>query len=106
MHKLFPHKELDRALSPAVDRPDRFEALAAELIERLDREETDLEISDPQSWRAGTTPTGGRCTLRSSVRPGRARARRRLFRCASLNWLGDPPTAPHVEQQKQRRQQT
>jgi RNA polymerase sigma factor (sigma-70 family) len=57
VHKLFPHKELDRALSPALAHPERFEALAAELIDRLDREDTDLEISDPQSWRAGVTPT-------------------------------------------------
>ncbi len=56
MHKLFPHNELDAALDAAAVRPEQFESLADELIARLDREEYDLEISDPQAWRRGTTP--------------------------------------------------
>jgi RNA polymerase primary sigma factor len=56
LHKLFPHSELDRVLDQALDRPETFEALADELIARLDREDADLEISDPQSWRRGSTP--------------------------------------------------
>lgn len=56
MNKLFPHADLDRALDPAAESPDRFEALVEGLIERLDRDGADLEISDPQSWRRGTAP--------------------------------------------------
>lgn len=56
MHKLFPHNELDRALDPAVDHPEQFESLADALIERLDTGDFELEISDPQSWRRGTSP--------------------------------------------------
>src|SRR5262249_1390001 len=33
-----------------------FESLADGLMDRLDREDSDLEISDPQSWRRGTIP--------------------------------------------------
>jgi RNA polymerase sigma factor (sigma-70 family) len=56
VHRLFPHSELDRALDEAQVNPGRFESLADELIERLDREDADLEISDPQSWHRGAVP--------------------------------------------------
>lgn len=56
MHKLFPHNELDHALEPAAGHPEQFESLADELIERLDLEGFELEISDPQSWRRGAIP--------------------------------------------------
>lgn len=56
MRKLFSHQELDEALDPAAQRPEAFEALADGLIDRLDREDIDLEISDPQSWRRGVSP--------------------------------------------------
>ena len=56
MHKLFPHGELDRALDVGVENPERFEAIADEVIGKLDREDSDLEVSDPQSWRRGSTP--------------------------------------------------
>lgn len=54
MNKLFPHHELDRVLDGAQEYPERFELLVDELIQRLDRDDADLEISDPQSWRRGT----------------------------------------------------
>ncbi len=56
MHKLFPHNELDLALESAVEHPGLFESLADALIERLDGEDFELEICDPQSWRRGTSP--------------------------------------------------
>lgn len=56
MRKLFSHNELDHELDPAVDRPDEFEALVEGLMDRLDRLEADLEISDQQAWRRGTSP--------------------------------------------------
>jgi len=56
VNKLFSHAKLDRALDAAAESPDRFEARVDELIKRLDREEADLEISDPQGWRRGATP--------------------------------------------------
>lgn len=56
MHKLFPHNELDRTLDAVLERPERFEAIAQELIARLDSEDADLEVSDPQSWRRGSVP--------------------------------------------------
>ena len=55
LHKLFPHGELDRALDVGVENPERFEAIADEVIGKLDREDSDLEVSDPQSWRRGST---------------------------------------------------
>jgi len=57
VHKLFPHSKLDRVLDGAVAHPERFEPLVDEWIERLDREDADLEIRDPQSWRRGTAGT-------------------------------------------------
>lgn len=54
VHKLFLHTELDRALDPAAELPDCFEKIAWELIDRLDRGDVDLEVSDPQSWRKGS----------------------------------------------------
>jgi RNA polymerase primary sigma factor len=56
VNKLFPLSELDRVLAPAAEAPERFEALAQEWIERLDREQADLEIRDPQTWRKGEAP--------------------------------------------------
>lgn len=56
LHKLFPHNQLDVALEVALEHSERFEALADELIARLDQEDYELEISDPQAWRRGTTP--------------------------------------------------
>lgn len=56
MRKLLSHNELDRHLDPAATRPEEFETLAADLIERLDSEDADLEVSDPQTWRRGTSP--------------------------------------------------
>ncbi|MEQ1892201.1 MAG: sigma-70 family RNA polymerase sigma factor [Planctomycetota bacterium] len=56
MNKLFPHADLDRALDPAAESPERFETLVDELIQRLDREGADIEICDPQTWRRGTSP--------------------------------------------------
>lgn len=56
MNKLFPLSQLDLVLSPAVEAPERFEALAQEWIDRLDRDGADLEIRDPQSWRRGAAP--------------------------------------------------
>jgi len=47
---------LDRVLDAAAVRLDSFGSLADQLIEQLDRDDRDLEISDPQSWRRGTTP--------------------------------------------------
>jgi len=44
---------LDRRLDPAAEDPDRFESLADELIEELDREHRDLALHDPWSWRYG-----------------------------------------------------
>ena len=55
MRKLFSHNDLDQHLDPAAVRPEEFETLAANLIERLDSEDADLEISDPQSWRRGAS---------------------------------------------------
>ena len=55
MHKLFPHSDLDRILDEGAERQDRFDAIVDELIQRLDAQESDLEISDPQSWRRGET---------------------------------------------------
>ncbi len=51
MHKLFPHKELDRLLDAGKNDPAHFEQLVDRLIQRLDKEDADLEICDPQSWR-------------------------------------------------------
>ncbi len=53
MHKLFPHKELDRVLDEGARSPERFEAIVDDLIRRLEAEGADLEISDPQGWRRG-----------------------------------------------------
>lgn len=51
MQKFFPHNKLDLILDAAVAHPERFEALVDEWIVRLEREDTDLEIRDPQAWR-------------------------------------------------------
>lgn len=56
MRKLLYHKELDRVLDAGVEHPEGFDALVAALIEELDRDEIDLEIGDPASWRKGTVP--------------------------------------------------
>lgn len=56
MNKLFPLSQLDLVLSPAAEAPERFEALAQEWIDRLDKDGADLEIRDPQSWRKGAAP--------------------------------------------------
>jgi RNA polymerase primary sigma factor len=57
VRNLFSHNDLDAALDIGVRHPERFESLADELIERLDRSDADLEIRDPQTWRRGPTPT-------------------------------------------------
>jgi RNA polymerase primary sigma factor len=56
VNKLFPLADLDRALDPAAESPERFDPLVNALIERLDRDSADLEVSDSQTWRRGTTP--------------------------------------------------
>ncbi len=53
MRKLIPHNELDRYLSGAAEHLDRFEQAVGELVDRLDADDADIEISDPQSWRRG-----------------------------------------------------
>jgi RNA polymerase sigma factor (sigma-70 family) len=56
VHRIFPHDELDRQLDPAALHPESFDALCARLIEQMDAEDSDLEISDPRSWRRGVVP--------------------------------------------------
>jgi len=56
VRKLFSHNDLDQYLDPSASRPEDFESLAGSLIERLDSEDADLEVSDPQAWRRGTSP--------------------------------------------------
>ncbi len=53
MHKLILHKDLDDLLDRVADPVESFEAGVQDLIERLDAEERDLEIVDPQSYRKG-----------------------------------------------------
>ncbi|MSR63786.1 MAG: sigma-70 family RNA polymerase sigma factor [Planctomycetes bacterium] len=45
---------MDEALDGAVEPPDRFEPAVEELVEHLDRQDSDVEISDPHTWRRGT----------------------------------------------------
>jgi RNA polymerase sigma factor (sigma-70 family) len=54
VQKFFPHNKLDQVLDAALAHPERFEAIAHEWTDRLDREDTDLEIRDPQAWRRTT----------------------------------------------------
>ncbi|MEW6071008.1 MAG: sigma-70 family RNA polymerase sigma factor [Planctomycetota bacterium] len=51
MHKVIPHKELDSLLEVAAEPPEGFVDRARELIDRLDAEDLDLEITDPRAWR-------------------------------------------------------
>jgi len=53
VNKLFPHSELDLALDDSVAQPEAFEGIADRLIDRLDADDTDLEIADSFSWRRG-----------------------------------------------------
>jgi len=53
------HKELDKKLDPAADRPERFEAIAHKLVNALDATGIDLEITDPQSWRSPSVESQG-----------------------------------------------
>lgn len=58
MQKPIFHDQIDERLEPAADRPECFEAIVFALIEHLDEEDADLEITDPSIWRrrAGTAP--------------------------------------------------
>jgi len=51
VHKLFPHSALDEALDAAAESPETFQEALEALRRRLDAENADLEISDPQTWR-------------------------------------------------------
>src|SRR5436190_19630151 len=48
------HARLDRILKRLARRPERFTEDAGRLCAALDARGTDLEISDPHSWRAAT----------------------------------------------------
>ena len=56
MHKIISHKDLDGLLDPLSVNPDCFEAGALEVIERIDRQNTNLQVRDIQSYRRGTPP--------------------------------------------------
>ncbi|MBI1381835.1 MAG: sigma-70 family RNA polymerase sigma factor [Planctomycetaceae bacterium] len=49
--KTLTHAEVDRKLDGFAAEPERFEALTRAWITSLERRGTDLEISDPSSWR-------------------------------------------------------
>jgi len=53
VHKLILHKDLDTLLAEVADPPESFEERALEIVGRLDSEDADLEIVDPQSYRRG-----------------------------------------------------
>ena len=53
MRKLWTNKKLDAHLDRAARVPEKFESSALELIDRLDAENVDLEMSDPSAWRRG-----------------------------------------------------
>ena len=53
MRKLILHKDLDQLLADLPDTVEGFEQGLLEVIRDLDRDEADLEIVDPQSYRRG-----------------------------------------------------
>jgi len=52
---LITHEQLDRRLEVLARKPERFLKAAAKLAQELDAKGTDLEISDPLSWRGAST---------------------------------------------------
>jgi len=60
--KTITHAELDRVLDPAAEVPERFEALAGALLQRMDEESLELELRVSAQWtrplseRAGSRP--------------------------------------------------
>ncbi len=55
MRKLIVHSELDALLGEIAEPSERFEERALEIAARFDRDDADLEIVDPQSYRRGKT---------------------------------------------------
>ena len=53
VQKILSLDQLDQTLDQAAEKPERFEAIAEELITRCDAEGHDLEIRDEASWRRG-----------------------------------------------------
>jgi RNA polymerase sigma factor (sigma-70 family) len=51
--EFIPHDELDALLEAIAIPPESFEERAVEILDRLDAEDTDLEIRDPQEYRRG-----------------------------------------------------
>ncbi len=57
MRKLLSHKELDDRLDRLSADVEGFEAGVLDWVETIDREDRDLEISQPESWRQGAPAT-------------------------------------------------
>jgi len=67
VRKLLLHKDLDALLEDVADPVEGFEAGARAIIDRLDREDADLEMVDPQSYRRGG-PVGAKTSFPEQFR--------------------------------------
>jgi RNA polymerase sigma factor (sigma-70 family) len=66
--KTITHVELDELLDALAREPETFAAQAKRLAKKLDRQQKDLEISDPQSWRMPAEEDVDRPTIDSQLR--------------------------------------
>lgn len=66
--KIVSHAELDELLDQLARDPETFAAKARNLARSFDRQNRDLEVSDPQSWRAGPVEDVDRPTIESQLR--------------------------------------
>jgi RNA polymerase primary sigma factor len=67
--KVIKHPELDQLLDKLARTPERFEKGARKIARDFDVKGTDLEISNPLSWRKGPAPiVGSRVTVENQLR--------------------------------------
>jgi RNA polymerase primary sigma factor len=67
VHKLIPHQDLDDRLTDLAGAPDEFEAAALRIADEFDRSETDLQVTDPRSYRRGA-PTRSKTSFPEQFR--------------------------------------
>ena len=67
-NKTIHQADIDRVLDPAAENPERFEALAEELLERMDREELDLELRVASQWTRAQSERSGNTTFLAQFR--------------------------------------
>lgn len=67
--KVIKHAELDQLLDKLARNPERFEKGARKLVRDFDAKGTDLEVSNPLSWRKGPAPVvTSRVTVENQLR--------------------------------------